>query len=356
LCTSALTGLVVLACSAPAPAAAPAASSSSPTAGTTATNPTSAAAGSPTTVHIGLGGAASDGAVYIALDKGYFAEQGINPDISRIDSLIAAFPVLASGALDVAGGTVNVALFNAAAQAVPVKMVADKGSCPQGFGYTGLVVRPELADKVKSAADVKGLRYVAPTANLPDTAAYLKTAGLSEADFSSATVLDILSIGAALANKNTDVAYAAEPFLTQWVSQGIATPVVRCDVMFPNEQLGVLTYSTRFVTNTDLATRFMVAYLKGVRDYNDAFAKKTPAAHDFAISTLTKYTSLKDPSLANTVVQAGLNPNGDVNTDSIGAYQDFYLQLGTQTQRVDLSQLIDLSFARAAAAKLGPYQ
>jgi NitT/TauT family transport system substrate-binding protein len=126
--------------------------------------------------------------------------------------------------------------------------------------------------------------------------------------------------------------------------------------MFPNQQLGVLTYSTRFVTNTDLATRFMVAYLKGVRDYNDAFAKKIPAAHDFAIATLTKYTSLKDPSLANSVVQAGLNPDGNVNTDSIGAYQDFYLKLGTQTQRIDLSQLVDLSFVKAAAAKLGPYQ
>ncbi|GAC1314867.1 MAG: ABC transporter substrate-binding protein [Chloroflexota bacterium] len=309
-----------------------------------------------TTVRIGLGGAASDGAVYIALDKNYFAEQGIEPDISRIDSLISAFPTLASGQLDVAGGTVNVALFNAAVQGVPVKIVADKGSCPPGFGYTGLVVRPDLADKVKGPADMKGLRYVAPTANLPDTAAYLRTAGMSEADFGSTTVLDTPGIGAVLANGTTDVAYAPEPLLTQWQAQGIAAPVVRCDVMFPNQQLGVLTYSTRFIANTDLATRFMLAYLKGVRDYNDAFAKNDPATHDFAITVLTRYTSLKDPALANKVVQAGLNPDGNVNVESISSYQDFYLGLGTQKQRIDINQMIDPSFARSAVATLGPYR
>ncbi|HEX8969701.1 MAG TPA: ABC transporter substrate-binding protein, partial [Chloroflexota bacterium] len=162
LCLTAAASLTLVACGAPAPtsapAAAPAATASTPSAPQAAGSPAAAGSGPLTTVHVGLGGAASDGAVYVALDKGYFAEQGIEPDITRIDSLIAAFPVLSSGQLDVAGGTVNVALFNAAVQGVPVKIVADKGSCPPGFGYTGLVVRPELADKVKTAAGMKGLR------------------------------------------------------------------------------------------------------------------------------------------------------------------------------------------------------
>jgi NitT/TauT family transport system substrate-binding protein len=126
--------------------------------------------------------------------------------------------------------------------------------------------------------------------------------------------------------------------------------------MFPNQQLGVLAYSTSFAANADAGRRFMVAYIKGVRDYNDGVFKKVPAAHELVVNVFMKYTTLKDPVLIDQIKHAGLNPDGAVNVDSMNAFQDHYIPLGVQKQRIALDQLVDSSFARAAVAQLGPYK
>jgi NitT/TauT family transport system substrate-binding protein len=46
----------------------------------------------------------------------------------------------------------------------------------------------------------------------------------------------------------------------------------------------------------DVAQRFMAAYLKGVRDYNDVFVKGTGDKVEI-INIMTKHTALKDPNV-----------------------------------------------------------
>ena len=52
----------------------------------------------------------------------------------------------------------SAALINAIARDVPLKLIADKGSLRQGFGYESLVVRKDLFDSgaVKTIPDLKG--------------------------------------------------------------------------------------------------------------------------------------------------------------------------------------------------------
>ena len=50
---------------------------------------------------------------------------------------------------------------------------------------------------------------------------------------------------------------------------------------------------------TDAAKRFMVAYLKGVRDYNDALKEGHLAGPnaDEVVAVLTEYTPIKDAAI-----------------------------------------------------------
>src|SRR5438067_156864 len=58
----------------------------------------------------------------------------------------------------VGGGGMSAALINAIARDVPLKLIADKGSLRQGFGYESLVVRKDLFDSgvVTTIPDLKG--------------------------------------------------------------------------------------------------------------------------------------------------------------------------------------------------------
>src|ERR687885_649031 len=61
---------------------------------------------------------------------------------------------LAAGQLDVGGGAPSAGLGNALARGLNLKIVADKGSTPPGFGYAGVVIRKDLWDSgVRSPAD-----------------------------------------------------------------------------------------------------------------------------------------------------------------------------------------------------------
>ena len=64
-------------------------------------------------VHFGSPQAISDAGVFIASARGYFAEQGLNVDTQPFQSGPNTIVPLASGDLDVAGGTFSIALLNA---------------------------------------------------------------------------------------------------------------------------------------------------------------------------------------------------------------------------------------------------
>ncbi len=99
----------------------------------------------------------------------------------------------------------------------------------------------------------------------------------------------------------------------------------------------------------------MIAYLKGARLYNDAFTKKDPKARAEVIDILAKATKL-DPPLFETMFVPGIDPNGKVNVKSLEEVQKYFLAKGSQQTAVDLSKVVDMSFATDAVKQLGEYK
>jgi NitT/TauT family transport system substrate-binding protein len=112
-------------------------------------------------------------------------------------------------------------------------------------------------------------------------------------------------------------------------------------------------YSEQFATRRDPATRWMIAYLKGVRDYNDAFVKGQ--GREEVVRLLEKVGVVTDRGLLERMGLTGLNPNGYVNRQYLQELHDFFLRKGSITQPVALNDLVDDSFVTAALARLGPY-
>ena len=98
----------------------------------------------------------------------------------------------------------------------------------------------------------------------------------------------------------------------------------------------------------------MAAYLKGVRDYNDAFIKGENKAE--IIDIMTKHTSLKDTALWEEVFVTGLNPDGKMFLDDVLKQYNAYKENGAISGDVDFDKAVDTSMTEKAVEILGAYE
>jgi NitT/TauT family transport system substrate-binding protein len=358
----------------PAPAAPPAASA--PPAQSAATAPAGAAAApsaapaaasapAPLRLRVATIRITADAGLYIADEKGYFKEQGIDVDWVDFATAAEATAPLGAGQLDIGVGAVGAGLFNAMARGIDIRLVADKAATSpdprNGFASSlALAVPREYADsgRFTDYADLRGKTIVIPakgTAShiLIDQA--LRKGGLTLAD-AEINELTFPDINPALANKAVDVALQIDPLLTLGEAQGILVPWKRAVDIYPGQQIGAIMYGPRVAEiGQNAGNRFMVAYVKGLRDYNDAFGPRRQN-HAEVVAILTKNTNVKDAALYDKVTWDYMNPDGYINAETLARDMDWYVANGYLTERPDVARIVDNSFADYAVRTLGKYQ
>ena len=311
-------------------------------------------------VPVGISPVMSSAAMFIAKEKGYFEEHGLDVVINPFKASGAKMvPFLARGQLFVAGGNINAGMYNAIAADIPIKIVSDKGTVTPDHGYLSLIVRKDhvQSGRYKRFKDLKGMTMAVTAKGVSQeivTEMYLKQAGLSLSDI-KLTTLAYQDMNIALANKSIDATVQIEPFVAAAVQQDIAVRVVGNDEVYPNQQSAAIFYSPVFMEqHPEQAKGFMVAYVKALRDYNDAFEKNINK--DEIIDILTKYTRIKDAGIYQRVVPVGLSPDGSVNVQSLKDDARWYYERGYVKQTPDLDAIVDLSYAKHAVKVLGAYE
>jgi len=314
-----------------------------------------------TTVRFGSPQSISDAGVFVARERGYFRDQGIEVDVVPFQSGPNTIAPLAAGDLDVAGGTVSTALFNAIERGVGIKVVADKGISRPGFEFSQLVVRRDLweSGQVREIADLRGRRIAVASERSGAESQLAQTlaqggVGVGEVE---ATVLGFPDMVAALGNRAIDAAVIIEPLLSAAVERGVAVtwePGRSSAAYGGVYQAAILVVSGRFAAQSDLVRRFLVAYIQGVRAYNDAFAKGE--GRPDVVRILTEQTTIKDPAVYDRMQMAGLDPDGRLFRQSLQLDLDYFRQRGYYTGPLTLGDIIDSSHVEAAAQQLGPYR
>lgn len=302
----------------------------------------------------GAVGALSDAGIFIAQEKGYFRDEGLDVEIIDFKVGPQIIPSLATGQIQATGTSVSPSMFNALHRNVGMKLVADKGQVSKDHGWAAIMVRSDLADTIKDFKDLKGRKIGLPSKGVSvytQLGQALARGGLTIND------ADIVEIGfpqmiAALSNKAIDVAMLIEPFTTFVVAQKVAVRWKGIEDFYPfKAQNGVVMYGENFAKQQpEAAKRWMVAYLRGVRAYQDAAARGVDRDAIFAI--LAKHTAVKDISLYSKMQPIDFDPNGRVEVRSLEMDQDWFLKLGLQLERTDLSKLIDYQYIDYAATQL----
>ncbi len=313
----------------------------------------SATAGAADKIAIGSVATLGDGPLICAIERGYFREQNIEVDISSFRSGADMVPLIVRGDLQMMGGAMSASFFNAIADGMPIRYFSNRAQSPV---HHALVLRKEVAARVREIKDLKGLRLaIIGTGSQTEyeTAKVLAAGGLALED------IDTKSLGmpetvAALKGGAIDGGILVPPLDALAVRDGGVRFMDPDDVLRPPMEVSGIFYNLDWAKrNAETLDRFTLAYIKGARCFLEA-AHHGPNRAEL-IGYLIKHTPITDPTVYEAMTWGDVNPDGAVNVESVMDMQDFYLGRGYVKQSLAPQKIIDLEPVRRAIAKLGAF-
>jgi NitT/TauT family transport system substrate-binding protein len=322
-----------------------------------------AAVASAQAITVGANSVTSDAPIYIADQKGFFREEGLDVKVQNFRSAADMVAPLGAGQIEAGAGSASAGLYNAVARGIRLKIVADKASSPPGYGGTKILVRRDHVEsgRWKEIKDFKGMKFAMNAPGVSNTSTLntlLKSVGLAYSDVSTVD-MPLPDHVVALKNKSVDASASVEPAAAIAIKNGDAVLVKSDDEVLPNHQIAVLLYSEQFALNRpDAARKFMRAYVRAIRFYNGALkdGRLDGPNADEVIAILSEATRIKSREIYKSITPTGMNPDGHVNRDSLAYDYAFYKRQGLIKSDINLNEVIDMSFVEAVRKELGPYK
>lgn len=277
--------------------------------------------------------------VYLAGELGFFRQGALQVEIQPLPFTTEMIPLLAGGKLDVAFASAIPAAFNAVAKGALIRIVASREAAIPGCVTEIHGNRKSFPQGLRDLRALKGKRIAlsAPTslsAFILDT--LLESVGLTTSDVQllsmrlseSAPALAAGRIDAVL-DKDLDL---ASPEIV---------PGPSVAEVLPGFQYTYIHFGRSLLEgDTDAGVRFLLAYLRGVHEFQ---AGRIPRA--FAELAIAGGT---DPAVARLACRSRLSADGLVDPSSVQRMIDWSVKKGFLAARMEASQVIDARFVREA--------
>lgn len=286
--------------------------------------------------------------ITVADKEGFFADEGLIIDYVELsDHTSQAIPALDNGQLDVIAGITSVGFFNSVAKGAKVRIVADKGHInATSCNYAALIGRRGLFPPgTLSAADIRGKRFSASFvgSNGHLFSRYLTSIGLKESEI-TVVALPASAEAQALETGAIDGLVTVEPWVSRLVQAGHRL-VAPTNTFVPHGQQSVLLYGPSFLVNDrETGAKFMRAFLRGVRRFNEGH---TPGN----IRLVAEATGI-DPQKMSDVCWPPFRPDGVPDTVALADFQNWAFKRKLLDRVVSPKEYHDAEFAREATAAL----
>ena len=306
-----------------------------------------------TPVRIQVVGTVAEAPLYLASERGYFAQNNIAPEFITLDSAARAIPALANGEIDVAAGVLSAGLFNAVNSGINIRIVAPQSE-NRGCDHssTWILLRKDLADAgaIHTPADLRGRNIALVSSG--SSVEYVADALLRRGNLQPSDVFFVEmgfgDMGAAFASQRIDAAVGGEPTATTYVEKQLATKWLCASDIIPNLQYTYILFSPQFAEkHADIAQSWMDAYLRGARDWQTAV--DDPQARRSAVEVLTRYTPVKDVDLLERVTLPWLAPQGGVDLENIRNQIAWARERGYIDREPATTMLVDSRFVDQAS-------
>jgi len=303
------------------------------------------------TVKFGFVPVAINGPVYVAAEKGYFAEEGLQVEFLPIEGGSDAVVQVASGNFDVAGGGISAGMLNAVSRGIEFEIAASLHTerPPLASPFVVSKKRYESGELTK-LSDLKGKKVA--TNNRGTATEWWLSEALRQGgvDITEVEVLGLPfpQVAPALESGTLDGAILTEPFATAGEDKGL---IVRLSEDFVSDFKPTYVYFNKswVMANPDPATRFIKAYLRGARDLQgEAYFD------DANVAAISKYTKVA-PEVIRRARRPHFDPNGTVSLEDIQTLQQFYRKQGllNYEQDLDMSKFVNTRYLEEAIKALG---
>ena len=292
-------------------------------------------------VKVGVFPVSSSLPYFVALERGFFKEQNIEPEMVRLIGGPPNVAAMIGNQIDASAVLVTIEGMNANIKKPGVAMYISINSQNQKYQMEQFVVRKGL--QAKSLADLKGKKIMSAPgpANVTMARAALAAAGLKEGDYS----LDQLDMGQhvnAMTAGTFDAGYTLEPNASTMRKMGVASTleagvIAKYILGDPNANafVGGAALTTDFITKRpDVARRFTRAWGKAVDLINN-----NPAE---ARKHLVKNTFTPD-DVVDTVPMIRYFMAKDLTAKDKADFQkfiDFSVKAGTLEKPVDVTKYL----------------
>lgn len=276
--------------------------------------------------------------IVIAKEEGFFTAEGIDAELVGIDTN-SALLATNTGELDVFSGAVRTGMFNMMLKGLPLRVVADKGHSDAGPCTNEAFAAPvETAERIHaSGGSIRGERIAVARGGLTE---YLVDLLMENRKVSAAdvTFIDLPQGSVASMRQDIDaVRHLTEPHLTTAINEKRASIVATGEELSPGHQTAVVVYGKRLLRDDrDLGRRFMRAYLRGVRRYNEG---KTPGN----VAIISRFTKL-DPEAVRQSCWVAIASDGHVEPDAVQRILDWSHKRGYLNAAMTVDQWWDPSF------------
>ncbi len=299
-----------------------------------------------TTVTINSSNQVTFAPIYFAQSEGYFDEFGIDLEIVEFSISPDAVPLLATGDLDVYAGPISSGILNVFRQDPNVKTVADRGKISEDDSctFSAILVQKDLYEsgQVRGPEDMAGLKVAAATYSIKgyELDKYLALAGLTFDDVEIVT-LPTSALVDALNNKAVDAIVTPEFTLTRLMMTGNAAILSRFEEDAGPMQTSILAFGPRLIKDDpELGIRFLAAYLKGVRKYNEGKTEENLQA----IAGLTG----EDIDLLEQACWPSIRNDGWIDFSALEPYLQWNIETGQMDFTITEEQFWDPSILVAA--------
>lgn len=313
----------------------------------------------PQKVTVGILYLVADSGLFVAKERGYFTQEGIDVEFSRFSSGGDVVALLATNRLDVGSGSATPGLFNSYLRGVQAPIVSSKGIIGKNDTGSMFIVRKDLVDsgKVKTTGDMKGMRIALNNIQSTSINYVLRAVAAGGLKREDVTLVELPfeQFIPALQKRAVDGAMAFSPLAGTIVDKmkiGVSLPEGSTAMTSADSTANMMFYSPAFA-KTETAKAFMVAHLRGMRDYQRAVmeGKGDKVA---VCSIINKYVPFVPTDCAG-ISMTPVDPDGAVNLKSLERFQDEWVQWGLMRQKANIPANIDNQFLNYAVGRLGKY-
>ncbi len=291
--------------------------------------------------------------MFVAYERGYFADEGLNVSLQALPGGSDMVVHTATGEFDAGIGGIGPAYWNAAAQELPVTIIAP-GHMEGSPVASPLMISKEACEsgEITRISDLEGKKVAvnAPGATeiWLDTA--LRTDGLTIEDI-DLQYMAFPDAVAALDSGSITASIIGEPLATKAENDGIAVRIAS-DFPVQSYQVTAIFASDQFLSeHPDAATGLVTAYLRASRDLTENFNDP------INLAIIQKYTDVP-PELIAESIKPVYDLDGNIDLDSLTTLQDFFRarDLLDYDDDLDPASMIDTQFVDGAVEQLGGSQ